>query len=91
VKRFGAPGRGSADGKVTGTYHFQDARMRSIEIYDWKATTLYDARTGTGTLALEDFWSSSISQEFCVAASAGVDLARFADWLGAAGFRSTRA
>lgn len=61
VRQFGLPGRGSADRKVTGTYHFQDQRKQSLRIYDWKATTLYDARTEAGTLTLEDFWSSSIT------------------------------
>lgn len=88
VQRFGPPSRGSADRKVTGTYHFQDHRKRSIQIYDWKATMLYDGSTEAGTLPIEDFWSSSIPQEFSVAAAATVDLVSFARWLGAVGFRN---
>lgn len=88
VLRFGPPSPGSADRKVTGTYHFQDHRKRSIRIYDWKATTLYDGRTEAGMLTIEDFWSSSIPQEFSVAAAGTVDLISFANWLGAVGFRS---
>ena len=88
VQRFGPPGPGSADRKVTGTYHFQDRRKRSIQIYDWKVTTLYDGRTEAGTLTIKDFWSSSIPQEFSVAATATVDLISFANWLGAVSFRS---
>lgn len=89
VRRFGPPGRGSADGKVTGTYHFHDHRKRNIQIYDWKATTLYDARTEAGTLAPVDFWGSHSPQDFSVASVADVDLVGFAQWLEAVSFRST--
>lgn len=88
VRRFGPPRRGSADGKVTGTYHFHDHRKRSIQIYDWKATTLYDARTEVGTLAPTAFWGSDSPQDFSVASAAVVDLVRFAQWLEAVNFRS---
>jgi hypothetical protein len=89
VQRFGPPGPGSVDRKVTGSYHFQDHRKRSLRIYDWKATTIYDGRTEAGTLRPEDFWKSSLPQEFSVAATATVNLVSFARWLGAVGFRST--
>lgn len=90
-ERFGPPGPGSADQKVTGTYLFQDAHQRFIEIYDWKTTTLYDARPEAGTLSVVDFWAAAIPREFSVAAASSVNLPAFAQWLGATGFRSTRA
>jgi hypothetical protein len=77
VRRFGPPGRGSACRKITGTYHFHDHRRRSIQIYDWKATTLYDARTEAGTLSPTDFWGSDSLQDFSVASTAAVDLVGF--------------
>ena len=89
VERFGPPGPGSADRKVTGTYHFQDAEHRTIQIYDWKATTLYDARPEAGTLPVVDFWASDVPQEFSVVATAAIDLPAFAQWLGANTFRAT--
>lgn len=91
VERFGPPGAGSADRKVTGTYHFQDAHQRVIQIYDWKATTLYDARPKAGTLSVTDFWAAAVPHEFSVAAASSVNLPAFAQWLGATAFRATRA
>lgn len=88
VERFGPPGRGSADRKVTGTYHFQDAGEGVIQVYDWKATMLYDARPDAGTLSVMDFWASPVPQQFSVAATASVNLPAFAQWLGATDFRS---
>jgi hypothetical protein len=89
VERFGPPGPGSADRKVTGTYHFRDAHQRVIQIYDWKATTLYDARPEAGTLSVTDFWAADVPQAFSVAATARIDFAAFAQWLEAATFRTT--
>lgn len=91
VGRFGPPDPGSADLKVTGTYYFQDVQQRLIQIYDWKATTLYDARPHAGTLSVVDFWGCDAPQEFSVAATASVHLSAFAQWLGVVTFRSTRA
>lgn len=87
VERFGPPGPGSADRKVTGKYYFQDARQHLIQIYDWKATTLYDAQPSAGTMAVMDFWAANVPQEFSVAATASVNLPAFAQWLGATAFR----
>lgn len=89
VERFGPPGPGSGDRKVTGTYYFQDARQHLIQIHDWKATTLYDARPSAGAMAVVDFWTANVPQEFSVAATASVNLPEFAQWLGATAFRST--
>ena len=91
VERFGPPSPGSADRKVTGTYLFQDAHQRFIQIYDWKATALYDARPQAGAMSVADFWAAAAPQEFSVAAASSVNLPAFAQWLGATGFRSTRA
>ena len=90
VERFGPLGPGSADRKVTGAYLFQDAHQRVIQIYDWKATTLYDARPEASTLSVADFWAVAVPQEFSVAAASSVNLPAFAQWLGATAFRSTR-
>lgn len=87
VQRFGPPGPGSADRKVTGTYYFEDAKQRVIQIYDWKATTLYDARPVAGNLSAADFWAFDFPQQFSVAATASVNLPAFAQWLGATSFR----
>ena len=90
VERFGPPDAGSADLKVTGMYCFKDAQQQLIQIYDWKATTLYDARPHAGTLSVVDFWECDVPQEFSVAAPASVDLAAFMPWLEANAFRATR-
>jgi hypothetical protein len=55
---------------------------RTIQIYDWKATVLYDARPEAGTLSVVDFWASDVPQEFSVAVTAAIDLSAFAQWLG---------
>lgn len=91
VERFGRPDPGSADRKVTGAYCFQDARNHLIQIYDWKATTLYDARSEAGTLPVIDFWGCDAPQEFSVATNVTTDLSTFALWLGAMAFRIVRA
>ncbi len=89
VERFGPPSPGSADQKVTGKYHFQDARQHLIQIYDWKATTLYAAHSDSGTMAVADFWAAYVPQEFSVAATASMNLPEFAQWLGAVAYHST--
>ena len=89
VERFGPPSPGSADRKVTGTYHFQDAEHRTIQIYDWKATALYDARPEARHLSVAGFWASNVPQEFSVVATVAIDLPAFAQWLGAGSFRAT--
>lgn len=90
VKRFGPPSPGSSDRKVTGTYCFQDTQQRVIQIHDWKATTLYDARPDAGNLSVADFWASDFPQEFSVTATASINLPAFAQWLGATSFREAR-
>lgn len=90
VERFGPPDPGSADSKVTGTYHFQDDQQRVVQIYDWKATTLYDARPDAGHLSVAAFWASDLPQEFSVATATHVNLPAFAQWLEATSFREVR-
>ena len=83
VGRFGAPSGASGDGKVSGTYVFEDERGNALAIYDWKSTSAYSARS-TGTLpSVEAFWESEEPAEFSLAASGSVDLIEFARWVGA--------
>lgn len=81
--RFGLPNGTSGDGKVSGTYVFEDDRGNTLAIYDWKLTTLYDGSLVANLPAVLAFWSSSEPAEFSLAAGDVADLIAFARWGGA--------
>lgn len=85
TERFGQPSNATADGKVSGTYVFENDRDGTVALYDWKATALYDARPTANLPATQDFWASPEPAEFTLAASGEVNLIEFARWIGAKG------
>ena len=52
-----------------------------IDLYDWKATALYDGRPEANLPTVTTFWASTEPAEFCVAARGTVDIRTFARWL----------
>jgi len=83
VERFGEHQGPSGDRKTSGHYVFQGSDGCVVVVYDWKSTSLYDARPEAQLPSTGDFWSMFEPTEFSVAASGKLNLPAFAEWLGA--------
>lgn len=83
TERFGPQSGATGDGKVSGTYVFEDSGGNTLAIYDWKSTALYDAHPAANPPTVQEFWTSDEPMEFTLAASGSVDLIGFARWIGA--------
>jgi hypothetical protein len=56
VQRFGPPGRGTDDGKVSGCYRFTNAAGEVFTLYDWKVTALYHGEENDWPTR-DEFWA----------------------------------
>lgn len=87
---FGHPSGPTGDGKVSGTFVFEDNRGCIVAIYDWKATSLYDDRPIANLPTVQEFWASEEPAEFSLAATGNIDLIKFARWIEATSIRLER-
>lgn len=87
VARFGPPGRGTLDHKVSGQYTFTSPAGDVFTVYDWKETTLYlGEHSGAPTPA--EFWADPEPRAFGIGGFGednddGLNLAAtaFREWL----------
>ncbi|WP_377330305.1 hypothetical protein [Rhodanobacter terrae] len=91
TERFGPPSGATRDGKVSGTYVFENSAGNTLAIYDWKSTAIYDASPAANLPTVQAFWTSQEPMEFALAASGSVNLLEFARWIGAASIGIERA
>ena len=91
TERFGPPSGATGDGKVSGTYVFEDGHGNTVAIYDWKSTTLHDSQPAANLPAAHAFWTSHEPAEFTLATAGRVDLIEFARWVGAKSIAVERA
>lgn len=87
VGRFGPPGPGTDDGKVSGEYVFTGPGGDVFTVHDWKATTLF-AGDADGWPTPEEFWADPEPWEFTIGGFGednedGLNLAAtaFREWL----------
>ena len=65
VERFGPPGRGSLDHKVSGCYRFTGPDGAVFTVYDWKETALY-LGDNSGAPTPAEFWADPHPRELNV-------------------------
>ena len=89
VKTFGRPDTGSPDGKVSGSYYFQDEQDNIVVLEDYKKTTLYypepfvDPQTRK-TIQMptpDELWNSDTPTGFNVASKSRAAALDFINWL----------